>query len=158
MSKASAPYRGMREKAWRNLMVAAINAGLEQRLFGLAPGENFWPDAAPEGHDRRGHNFRFDFPDGTPCMASVLGIGFDELRFDVLYRLTPDAGEWIGVIGAGFRGGDAVAGGWLERRDGQWLQRSGGRVSLKCRAGLASIIAGASVEPRDFRDRGRFYL
>lgn len=158
MSKASAPYRGAREKAWRNLMVVAINTGLERRLFGLAPGEDFWLDAAPEARDRDGYTYRFDFPDGTPCMASVRGIGFDELRFDVLYRLTSDAERWIGVIGAGFRGGDASAGGWLERKDGQWLQRSGGRVLLKCRAGLASTIAAASVEPKGYGDRGRFYL
>jgi len=31
-----------RARAWRNMMVAAINAGLEQKLFGLQPGQNYW--------------------------------------------------------------------------------------------------------------------
>ncbi len=33
-----------RYKAWRNLMVGAINAGLEQQMFGLRPGENWKVD------------------------------------------------------------------------------------------------------------------
>src|SRR5579885_3304219 len=32
-------YRSQRARAWRNAMVAAINAGLEQRLFSLRPGD-----------------------------------------------------------------------------------------------------------------------
>lgn len=32
--------RSVRWLAWRNLLVAAINAGLEQQIFGLSPGEN----------------------------------------------------------------------------------------------------------------------
>jgi hypothetical protein len=35
----------VRGRAWRNTMVAAINAGLEQRLFGLQGGQNHWPEA-----------------------------------------------------------------------------------------------------------------
>ena len=34
--------QGVRWTAWRNLMVAAINAGLEQKLFGLSAEDNWW--------------------------------------------------------------------------------------------------------------------
>ncbi len=43
--------RGVRWWGWRNLMVSAINAGLEQRLFGLSPSENWWPGGAPDSHE-----------------------------------------------------------------------------------------------------------
>ena len=44
--------RGVRWMGWRNLVVAAINAGLEQRLFGLEPSDNWWPGGDP--HRPRG--------------------------------------------------------------------------------------------------------
>ena len=33
-------YTSARKRAWRNLMVCAINAGLTQKLFSLRPGDN----------------------------------------------------------------------------------------------------------------------
>jgi hypothetical protein len=44
-------YKSPRTRAWRNLMVAAINAGLEQGHFGLTPDDNRWPGFIP--HDGR---------------------------------------------------------------------------------------------------------
>lgn len=39
--------RGARWAAWRNLMVAAVNAGLDQGVFGLSPNQDWWPGATP---------------------------------------------------------------------------------------------------------------
>jgi len=64
----------MRNKAWRNLMVAAINAGLQQRLFGLKPGENWWLTRVTP--------FRFEI-EGCSGVAYVRDIGWDELNFHV---------------------------------------------------------------------------
>ena len=38
-------YRTTRARAWRKLMVAAINAGLERDLFSLKAGDDRWPAA-----------------------------------------------------------------------------------------------------------------
>lgn len=40
-------------------MVMGINAGLEQRLFGLAPSENWWPGGHPNGQKCHPHAYRF---------------------------------------------------------------------------------------------------
>jgi hypothetical protein len=44
-SELAGSMRGLKKKAaWRNMMVAAINAGLEQGLFGLTEDDNRWGD------------------------------------------------------------------------------------------------------------------
>lgn len=156
----SAAYPSPRARAWRNLMVAAINAGLEQGLFGLAPQANFWPGADPDGRDRERRQFRFVFPDGAPCLAAVCGAGFDELRFDVVYRPSAEGDRWVAVGNAGFRAGEALAGGWLERREGAWLQGGRGRPvrQFRARRGVAPGIAAAKVAPSGYRDTGKFFL
>ena len=42
-------YKTARQKAWRNLMVCAINAAVEQRLFSLRPGDIRFPDNMRRG-------------------------------------------------------------------------------------------------------------
>ena len=64
------PYKGDRALAWRNIMVAAINAGLEQRVFGLEPDQNFWPGANDLTHGRgRDGQFDFELTPGYPAAA-----------------------------------------------------------------------------------------
>src|SRR5438128_233395 len=97
------PYDTPRKSAWRNLMVAAINAGIEQQLFTIRPGDNRWRSA---GHDPEPPVYRF-VTDGIPAIASVCDIGWDELSIYTSFWPTADADKWISYAGAGFAVGEA---------------------------------------------------
>ena len=82
-----------RGRAWRNTMVAAINAGLEQKLFGLQPGQDYWPKAPSD----IGKHFMFDFAVGDiPGLGYVGAIGWDELVVHAALWPTADARNHLG--------------------------------------------------------------
>jgi hypothetical protein len=153
-------YKSARTKAWRNAMVAAINAGLDRQLFTLADKQNLWPGAdADEG--RSGQVFAFK-TDGIPAVAHVHDAGWDELRVQVAPWPTADGGSWIRSLVTAHKGkaawlaGDLVAGGWLERRKGLYLMEYGG--GFRCRAHRLEEAAKLSVSPKGYADHGRFIL
>lgn len=37
-------YKSLRQRAWRNLMVCAVNEGIQRKIFSLKPGDNRWDD------------------------------------------------------------------------------------------------------------------
>ena len=141
-------YKTSRQKAWRNLMVSAINAALDQKLFTLRSDDNRFTSS--DGH---GSLFDFTLPNGLPSRGYVSDAGFDELN--VHAAVNPD-GDWVGAANAGFMAGDAVALGWLERKGGVWLQSSYER--FHCRKGLLTQLAELQVEPQGYGDRGRVIL
>lgn len=146
--------RGVRWVAWRNLMVAAINAGLEQRLFGLSPGEDWWPGADPQNNGGVRGLYRFMFDDDIPAAASVAAISGDELSINVL--LDPrDPGIEADRCG-GIEDGAAVAHGWLERRLGAWIMDGG--EDFACKRAVQSRVAEVQVEPMGYSDQGSFIL
>ncbi len=145
--------RGVRWNAWRNLMVAAINAGLEQRLFGLSPGEDWWPGADPaNGGGVRGL-YRFTF-DGLPATAAVAAISGDELAIHVL--LDPRNEQVEADFNDGLDDGSACAHGWLERRLGAWIQDGGEEFS--CKRAVQARVAAVVIEPHGYADQGSFIL
>ena len=144
--------RGVRWWAWRNLMVSAINAGLEQRLFGLSPDENWWPGAVPEEGERGIYHFVFDRE--FPAMASVDAVRGDELSISVVLR--PKKPDVVPMWYSSFGSGDAVAHGWLERRMGSWIQDGG--EDFRCRRALQSRVADALITSAGFADQGAFFL
>lgn len=148
-------YKTTRQRAWRNLMVSAINVGIERRLFTLRPGDNRWPAEIKDGR-RESFSYRFEVA-GVPAIASVSDAGWDELNIHSAMWPTPDADRWIGVGLARFLPGEAVASGWLERRDGAWLQYNG-RPELHCRAALVKQVADLVVPARGYADRGDFRM
>jgi hypothetical protein len=133
-----------RKAAWRNMMVAAINAGLDQGLFGLDPKDNRFEDDA---------TFRFEF-DSLPAIAHIRDISFGELAVHVAVNPTDQAEDWIESYDAGFHAGDAFASGWLEREKGRWLQASDSPVGC-ARAALLDRIAAARPDPKGYADAGR---
>lgn len=147
---------GKRAKAWRNMMVAAINSGLEQHLFGLGPEENFWlaKDSSDTG---RGpvRRFEFTFGPGIPALAAVNDAGFGELGIHV--ALNPRDRNAVGAAFAGRSAGEAYAEGWLERTLGVWLQTEGGPTFSASRA-LTEIAAAADMEPLGFSDHGKLMM
>ncbi len=139
-------YKGMRAQAWRNLMVCAVNAGLEQKLFSLREDDNRWPDA-----DDKGFVFDFMLPNGLPARGYV-DSQVRGAELGVRAAVNPK-GDLVRFGGAGFNGGDAVAEGWVERRAGVWLQSS--TTLFKCRRDLVRELAALQVEPKGYGDRGR---
>ena len=142
-------YKTSRQKAWRNLMVLAINEALKQHAFTLIPGDNRWRSVS-DGNVRIGHFFKFAVDENFPCLGWVSDIGFDELAIHV--ALNP-IGDGIKVGNPNLRDGDAIAYGWLERRTGAWLQSS--CEQFHCRKALLAPLANLSVRPKGFGDRGR---
>jgi hypothetical protein len=137
-----------RNLAWRNMMVAAINAGLERCLFGLNEDENLW----------EGDNAIYQFKvAGVPALAYVADAGFGELVFHVAAQPTRDAAERIKASNAGFSAGEAFALGWLERRKGKWLQTSGTPVCA-FRRGILPLLAQANVAASGYLPEGRVML
>ena len=155
-------YKSNRARAWRNAMVAAINAGLEQKVFSLDPDESgIWGSRETQeerNHDRgdRGRVYEFKIDD-IPAIAAVWDIGYDELRINVALWPVENAKERIQVSNPGFRAGKMFASGWLERRQRKWLQHYR-HISMRCRGGLTSVVAALDVKPMGFADSGKFFL
>ncbi len=136
-------YRSTRAKAWRDAMVGAINAGLEQGVFTLEP-------------SNRPQLMVYEFTlGGVPSVASINEIGYDELSLHVALWPTPDARRYVQCWNAGHHAGEVFAAGWLERRDGPWLQKPP-RLHIKARRDRLPIVAALAVEPRGYRDHGLF--
>lgn len=151
-------YRSKRDRGWRNLLVAAINASIAQRLFTIRPGDNRWPGAV--GSDERNfgptHVYRFTIGD-IPAIASVSDAGWDELSIHVALWPTADADRWVRCSDAGLMAGEACATSWLERQKGVWLQVATDKF-FACRKKRLDIVAALEVPPICFGDRGSFYL
>lgn len=125
--------KSVRAAAWRNAMVAAINAGLERGVFTLD-----WGD---------GPETRATYPlqlAGTSFTVAVQRCGhWGELYFDV------------------FVDGERMhASGWLERSEGKWLQVPSvlGKTSLSMSRKLQTQLAAAEVEPRGYESHGQFII
>jgi hypothetical protein len=141
-----------RYRAWRNLCVAGINAGLAQGVFTL---DSDGPERA---------TYQFDIPERIGsfdhCRALVYDIGWQELR--CAFAVNPSArvldGRWsIDRRYHCFDDCDAWARVYLERRDGAWLQTAHG-LDFACRKWMLPPLAAAVIEPNGFADHGRFIL
>lgn len=146
--------RSARWWVWRNLMVAAVNAGLEQRLFGLSEGENWWLGGDEESQHCERSTYRFVFDGDLPVVASVDAISGGELSINVVVKprkadIQPD---WYCDLSSG----DAVARGWVERRLGAWLQDGG--EDVHCKRALQSRIADVGIEAEGYSDQGSFFM
>lgn len=146
--------RSPRWWVWRNLMVAAINAGIELHLFGLSEGNNWWPGGAEDSHRCVRYTYSFMFDGDLPAIASVDANSGGELSINVVLKprkadLQPD---WYCDLSSG----DAVARGWMERRLGAWLQDGG--EDVHCRRALQSRLADVAIEPAGYSDQGSFFM
>lgn len=140
-------YKSKRQKAWRNLMVSAVNAALAQKLFTLRPGDNRWP-AAPGGG-----LFEFTLGNGLPALGSIHDAGYNELTVQAV--VNPKERRLF-AANAGFEMGDAVGTTWLERTRGYWMQSADDLFS--CRRALLEPLVALLVEPLGYGDRGRVIM
>jgi hypothetical protein len=153
--------KSRRRRAWRNAMVATINEGIRRRFFTIRPGDNRWPGAKRDQHGRsEAHVFPFEIG-GIPAMGSVRDAGYDELSVHVALWPSADAARWVECSNAGWLVGDLFASGWLERRDGAWLQVSTSSSmgnAFCCRQHRLDEVAALDIAPLGFADRGSFKL
>lgn len=152
ISSWSIGYTSLRDRAWRNMMVAGINAGIEKKLFSLLPGDNRWPTTEAS----RTYVFDLTFGDGVPALCSLSDAGWDEISVHVALWPTDRGVEFVAAAFAGFHAGDAYASGWLERRNGAWLQSD--TSSLRCRRRYLRTVAETKVSPKGFGDRGKLIM
>jgi hypothetical protein len=134
--------KSARYRAWRNLCVAAINAGIEQRIFGTEPWDG--PNSEPGGNDRRAVYYRFPMC-GRTVKASAADNGYNEIRL---------------LIGLG--DGDALAYCDFERRKGAWIQTGQGGQgctgAFRCKRAWLSVLAGLKIEPNGYADNGQWFF
>ncbi|MEG2265605.1 MAG: hypothetical protein RSC68_14885 [Acinetobacter sp.] len=139
--------QGVRWTAWRNLMVAAINAGLEQKLFGLSAEDNWWTNKeSPHGC------YLFLFNNSIPATASVKACRGGELAFHILLaprNNTINADECRGI-----QDGMAFAHGWLERTLGAWIMEGG--EDFSCKRVIQPQVAQTVIQPHGYSDQGSF--
>ena len=152
LSERALPAAGKtRLMAWRNVMIAAINAGLDQKQFGLDPDDNRWTG------DRGVYHLAIS---GMPAIASVGDAGFGELAIKVAVKPRSDAEEFIKPFTGPdepFRAGEAFASGWLERRKGKWLQTSS-RPLCYFRRELLPILGASEIPANGYLPEGRVML
>ncbi|KRE89475.1 hypothetical protein ASG87_03855 [Frateuria sp. Soil773] len=135
-------------------MIAAINADLEQHLFGLSPSEDWWPGADPKNSGGVRGLYRFAFDGGLPATAAVAAVSGDELSIHVL--LHPRHAQIEADNCGGIKDGAAVAHGWLERRLGAWIQDGG--EDFSCKRAVQARVAAVVIEPHGYADQGSFIL
>ncbi len=151
------PYKTPRARAWRNAMVAGINAGIEQSLFSLRPGDNRWKGA----NDRSKDFFIFSFTvSDIPAVAAVSDAGYDEIFLHVVLWPKEGREHFVTLSNVDLYAGDLFAKGWLERRDGSYLQTPGsfGHSALACSFLRLDEAARLNIEPNGFSDSGKFRI
>lgn len=142
---------GDRRKAWRNVMVTAINAGLEQKIFGLGEAENSWTGSG-------GRIFGFEIA-GREALAYVSDhISGAGLWLKVAVGPTPDARDWVAFDDAGFKAGDAFVTGWFERGRGKWLQQSQYLPRTRFRKHILPVLTNLEIAPKGYSDNGKFMM
>jgi hypothetical protein len=136
-----------RVKAWENLMIAGINAGLRQKIFGLLVDDNRWPGRAPERHEGVSWcTYHFQLGD-LPASAYVNDLGSGELAFNIALKPT---GEFLDCWNGDFYAGEAFATGFLERKRGLWLESSYGKPQFSCRRHLIDHLAKLDIAPAGY--------
>ncbi len=139
-------YKSPRDRAWRNLMVCAVNAALQQKLFTLRAGDDRFDDTL-----RRGHLFDFVLPNGLAARGSVATAGLMSLQ----YTQQSSERRCGSTFQLEVRRGDAFGTTWLEVETERGFRRHRrfivGVVFL-------SQLAELSVRPMGFGDRGRVIM
>jgi len=154
-------YESARGKAWRNLVVCAVNEGIRTKAFSLRKDDNRWPGARPV-HPTHGPDYRvddpgvwlsFELPNGIPAQTKFRDIGWGELAVSVVVN---PASDWRKRGSTGFDAGDAFAQGWLEREKGAYLNTA--TDLFNCRKPLVSVLAALEVEPLGYGDKGPTHM
>ncbi|WP_458098146.1 hypothetical protein [Roseomonas sp. WA12] len=151
MSVTKKIYPTIRNRGWRNLMVAATNAALDQEIFTL----DDLPIRDPPLRQNRQQTctiFRFIFPGDVEGIGAVREISWGKVSIQAALFPSDDAERWITVSNSNFFAGRVFASGWLERQNRVFLQSS--TRAFACRAEVRWQVADALIEPSGYRDHG----
>lgn len=132
-----------RAQAWRNCLVAGVNAATEHGLFSLTTEADGSWGAIKTSRPAKFHLGPF------LSSAMVFDAGFGEIG--VCVAVCP-SGRFGDCVNGGFEAGAGFAVGWLQRERGAFLQTSDGQISgsFVCRAWLKPALVAYRVEPRGF--------
>lgn len=139
-----------RQRAWRNIHVTAINAGLDQNVIGLRMDENHFLN-----HEVNTWMYDFEFPDEIPARASVRTLsGNQELRFEVAVYPDLKVSE-VPCYQLGLRASEAVVIGFFELECGPYLMKdTSNKPLLRCRRHLLPDLANTEIGPKGYDDIG----
>jgi hypothetical protein len=130
----------MRSMARQNLLVASVNAAIEQGLITL------------ECEPVMEAAFEFDIG-GYPALASIDDAGFDEVAIKAIVCPTKLGRKFVhcAVLHEWRRFGEATAFAWLERRTGKYLQSGvnyhGTRAVTERLSKFTIMPLGFGIEP-----------
>lgn len=150
------PYRTDKKKAWRNIMVSAVNAAIEQGHMDLSPDFKL-PD--------KGVTFSFTTyaanGQSVDGLAFIRDAGFSEVKVHAALAPNELAASQISSSFEFSRNSikkfcKAHAEGWLERLDGAWLQT--GACKAYVAADYKEKVARIEVEPIGYKDHGQFKM
>ncbi len=143
----SIKYASQRQRAWRNLLVVGINAGLEQGVFSLRVGD--------QRHvvNGRGRVNDFILPTGHRGRGYVSDAGCGELNISVAFN---PVGDRIPNFQSRTAAAEAVASSWIERELGAWLQSSTKLFTSKLSA--IPVLASIEIEAAGYGDRGHVIM
>jgi hypothetical protein len=131
-------YKSKRAKAWRNMLVAAINYAVEHSFCDL--------------HSQRPVKaMRYDFTVGEiPAVATCRSTAFDKLSFKVFFwpEDQPSRANWSAEDRAG-----ACASGLFERKHGSFLMPY---PDLYCRRKRLETLAALDIPALGYRDSSKF--
>ena len=140
--------RRPRYKAWRNVIVASVNAGIKSGRMSLDTEGDVDPSPLV-----------FQLSDGmniatvfycNQCPWSEISV---TAWVNPINGNLPEAGVAYGMPRSDLA--DCTAQGWIERRNGKWIQDG---VLFRCRRSLIKPLSEVHIEPDGFLDHGRFYL
>lgn len=144
-------------RAWQSVMVAGINEAIRRRLITIRPGDNRWISSG----DDKGVGFHFSIEE-NPAYGYISDAGYDEISVKVTVWPTSEVERWGKCVvlsrDQAYLSGDLRASGWLERRNGAWLQVSSD-PSFFCRRSKLQLASDFTLErPLGFAVTGPFAL
>jgi len=154
-------YSCPRAKAGPKLLFLAINHGLNRGFFGLKPGQNNWskPVDAYDAREAERAPFLFEFKHHEMTIsAAVADIGHGELSIQAICNPSASGRQVLGSSGAALSDGDASEFGWLERKNGPYLQSDPavGGVEYHGRRATTARLSTLDVEPLGYAPTGPF--
>lgn len=162
LSKNPKKIKDERFKAWQNLMVSAINVGLERKLFGIAEGENFWSDKKFCNRTEPDLWYTYTFSKMN-VLVNVNDIGHGELSIYIIVEPTfnffedKDKRRITSCVTTKYC--SVVLNGWFERKRGAWVMTDSGNkkmFSISSKKGFIPVFANKKVKPNGFVNHGRW--
>jgi len=144
----------VRLRVFANLLTFATNKFIGSDIFTLDPA------TIPP---KDGVELLVEYPDGTPCKIRCNDAGYGEVGIKVLYGIKcADPPMYTFVSRQSKEICPAHATGWLERREGKYLQIPAESTSteLYCEEHVCKQLAGLEVRPiaDSFKKQGPFHL